>query len=189
MSKLAFMTFSVLRAPYGDPLIQEFDDRTPDVFKEAEMAPGFIARAVPSDDVEWKTNHQKNWGRWGPFAVPRFYLGGIAPGHSTQAQTLTIWKDLGSVWRFVYRGPLHRSALQERHRWFGPQAWPIYGVWWTPDHRLPIWPEACERLEHLHDHGPTPRCFTFKSMFDAEGAPISNEILRGSAEQAVARSG
>ena len=178
MPELAFMTFSILRAPYGDPLVQGFDDRTPGVFAEAERAPGFLRRATASDDFEWKTNHQKDWGLWGPFAVPRFYLGGIAPGHSTQAQTLSIWKDLASVWRFVYRGPLHRAALRDRQEWFGHQAWPIYGAWWVSDEHQATWPEACGCLEHLHDHGPTPTCFTLHRMFNAAGQSVTIDALR-----------
>ncbi|WP_375411105.1 DUF3291 domain-containing protein [uncultured Bradyrhizobium sp.] len=178
MAQLGFMTFSILRAPYGDALVQEFDDRTPDVFREAEHAPGFIARAKAVDGDEWKTNHQRDWGIWGPFAVPRFYLGGIAQGHSTQAQTLSIWADLASVWHFAYRGQLHRSALQDRSQWFKQQNWPIYCAWWIADHHQPTWGEACTRLEHLHDHGATPYSFTLRRIFAPDGTAVGMEALR-----------
>ncbi|HEX6376094.1 MAG TPA: DUF3291 domain-containing protein [Allosphingosinicella sp.] len=167
--RLAVMTFSILRAPYGDALVQRFDDATPGIYLEAEGAPGFIDRAVPVDDVPWMTNFQKDWGEWGPFAVPRFYLGGVTPGHTSQAQTLSLWTDLGSLARFVFRGALHRDALKRRGEWFGPQGWPIYCLWWA--HRHPTWREACLRLEHLHDHGSTAACFTFTEPFDAQGRP------------------
>lgn len=174
-SLLAFMTFSTLRAPYGDALVQGFDDRTPDAFAEAESMPGFIDRAKPVEDVSWMTNFQKDWGRWGPFAVPRFYLGGTTAGHSRQAQTISIWRDLQSVRRFVYHGSVHKSALRQRAHWFKPQPWPIYCAWWIAPEHQPTWPEACSRLEHLHDHGPTPWSFTFKVPFDDRGRPIALE--------------
>ena len=169
--RLAFMTFSILRAPYGDASVQGFDDRTPATFKEAENSDGFIDRAAPVDDVPWMTNYQKDWGRWGPFAVPRFYDGGTSGGHTYQAQTLSLWRDLYSVWVFCYRGPHHRDALKHKSEWFGQQDWPIYCAWWVPADHQPNWPEACLRLEHLADHGPTPVSFTFKAPFDPAGLP------------------
>lgn len=172
-ARVAFMTFSIMRAPYGDSAVQEFDDRTPDVFAEAEQAPGFIARAKPRDDIPWLTNFRKDWAEWGPFAVPRFYLGGIAPGHSSQAQTLSLWNDLESVVGFAHQGPLHREALKRKDRWFGPQGWPIYCAWWVGTDEKPNWRQACRRLEHLHDHGPTPVSFTFAAPFDSAGQPCA----------------
>jgi hypothetical protein len=168
---LAFMTFSILRAPYGNAIVQDFDDRTPGAFAEAEKTDGFIDRARPVEDVPWMTNFQKDWGRWGPFAVPRFYLGGTTAGHTYQAQTLSVWRDLRAVWMFAYRGPIHSRALRDREDWFGPQNWPIYCAWWIDVGHQATWPEACARLEHLHDHGPTPTSFTLKVPFDAEGRP------------------
>ncbi|WP_350306508.1 hypothetical protein [Photorhabdus viridis] len=63
-SKTCLMTFSILRSPYGDIQVQEFDDRTPDVFLEAEKSKGFIDRAKPVEDIVWMTNYQKDWGLW-----------------------------------------------------------------------------------------------------------------------------
>lgn len=167
--RLAFMTFSILKAPYGDRLVQEFDDRTPDTFAEAEASDGFIDRAKPVEIISWKTNYQNDWGAWGPFAVPRFYDGGICSGNSYQAQTLSIWQDLYSVWAFAYRNSHHASALKKSANWFGKQDWPIYVAWWIPASHQPTWPEACAKLEHLHDNGPTAEAFTLKSAFDSNG--------------------
>lgn len=171
--RLAFMTFSVLRAPYGDAIVQEFDDRTPDTFLEAERSEGFIERAKPIDDIPWMTNYQKDWGRWGPFAVPRFYLGGTSDGSSYQAMTLSIWQDLRAVWQFAYRGTHHRVALKRSGLWFGQQNWPTYCAWWINSDHQPTWPEGCTKLEVLHDHGPLPQAFTLKTAFDHLGDQVS----------------
>ncbi|MFJ4217156.1 DUF3291 domain-containing protein [Streptomyces hydrogenans] len=40
-------------------------------------------------------------------------------------------------------------------------------LFWT----TPTWADACARLEHLHDHGPSPFAFSFRRPFDADGAP------------------
>lgn len=167
--RLAFMTFSILKAPYGDPSVQEFDDRTRDAFQEAEGADGFVDRAKTLDDTPWLTNFQKDWGRWGPFAVPRFYGGGTTQGNTYQAQTLSIWRDLRSVWHYAYRGEHHREALKRAALWFGDQEWPIYCAWWIAGDHQPTWPEACSRLELLADRGPSPNSFTLKAPFDPAG--------------------
>jgi hypothetical protein len=166
------MTFSILRAPYGDPLVEEFENTTDAVFIEAETSRGFIERANPVADIGWMTNFQKDWGRWGPFAVPRFYLGGVAQGHTAQAQTLSRWTDLAALRSFVYRGPLHTTALKNRGEWFKDQNWPIYCVWWADARETLNWQNACRRLEYLHDHGSTPASFTLRQAFDEDGLPL-----------------
>ena len=49
---IAFSSFSILRKPYGDPVVAGFEALTRPLFKVAENAEGFIARAKESDDLE-----------------------------------------------------------------------------------------------------------------------------------------
>jgi len=165
--RIAFVTFAVLKQPYGNPEVQEFDDRTPDVFLEAEGSPGFIARAVEVSGSEL-SNFVRDWGKWGKFAVPRFYTWGRETHTDQRASTLSIWEDLGSVLRFVYAG-LHLEALKKRSEWFQKPQWPTYAIWWIPDDYIPTWREAAEKLEKLHDQGASPEVFDFKTCFDANG--------------------
>jgi len=44
---------------------------------------------------------------------------------------------------------------------------PIYVLWWVAGDHVPTWREACERLEHLQDHGATAWAFDWKTPFDA----------------------
>lgn len=165
-------TFAYLNAPYGDPSVLEFDDRTPAAFAEAEKWPGFIDRAKQLDDIPWMTNFQKDWGRWGPYVTPRFYLGGTTAGQTRQAQTLSQWENLEALWSFVYRGPLHSAALRRRENWFRSYSWPQYCIWWSPRQQQVNWPQAVQRLEHLADHGPSAYSFTFKTAHNSKGNPI-----------------
>ena len=48
---IAFSSFSILRKPYGDPVVAGFEALTRPLFKVAENAEGFIARAKESDDL------------------------------------------------------------------------------------------------------------------------------------------
>ncbi|MCP9956925.1 MULTISPECIES: DUF3291 domain-containing protein [Streptomyces] len=177
MPRVAFTTFAILKKPYGNPEVQEFDDLTPPTFEEAERSPGFIARAKEDPGQSHLTNFQRDWGEWGRFDVPRFYTGGRTDETDSRASTLSLWTDLDSVFSFVYAG-LHRSTLRKRHEWFLKPEWPTYAAWWVSDDTIPTWSDACSRLEHLHDHGPTPVSFTFRRPFAPDGTPTR---LRGAA--------
>ena len=124
MPALAFTTFAIMKAPYGDPVVKGFEDMTPVVFAEAERSAGFIARACEVDDVSADvpdgelasshlSNFERDWGQWGEFAVPRFYQGGHEIGTDSRAGTLSLWRDVAAVHTFVYRS-LHRKALAKR---------------------------------------------------------------------------
>ncbi|MEU7635292.1 MULTISPECIES: DUF3291 domain-containing protein [unclassified Streptomyces] len=178
MSRVAFTTFAILKKPYGNPEVQEFDDLTPPTFEEAENSSGFIARAKEDPGQSHLTNFERDWGDWGKFDVPRFYTGGRTNETDSRASTLSLWTDLDSVFSFVYTG-LHRSTLSRRHEWFLKPEWPSYAMWWVSDDTIPTWSDACHRLEHLHDNGPTPVSFSFRRPFDSDGTPTR---LRGMAE-------
>ncbi|MBO9567422.1 MAG: DUF3291 domain-containing protein [Cellulomonas iranensis] len=178
MPRVAFTTFAILKRPYGDPVVQGFDDLTPSTFAQAEGSPGFVARAKESPDQSHLTNFSRDWGEWGRFEVPRFYTGGRTDDTDSRASTLSLWTDLESVFAFVYSGT-HRTALAQRHAWFLKPEWPTYAVWWVGDDEIPTWADACARLEHLHEHGPTPSAFTLRTAFAADGTPVR---VRGLAE-------
>jgi len=168
--RIAFTTFAILKAPYGNPGVQEFDDLTPFAFEQAERSPGFIARAKESADQSHLTNFERDWGAWGKFNAPRFYTGGRTNDTDSRASTLSLWEDLESVFAFVYDG-LHRDTLRRRHEWFLKPEWPSYAAWWVADDAVPTWDDACRALEHLHDNGPTPTAFTFHDLFTSDGTP------------------
>jgi len=110
------------------------------------------------------------FGAWGDYCVPRFYDGGTTDGEETQATTLSLWTCIESVYAFTCGG-LHFRAFQQREKWFRKPQWPSYAAWWVADDQIPTWREASDRLEHLHDHGPTPFAFDFKVMFGADNEP------------------
>jgi len=171
MPIIAFTTFAIMKAPYGDPSVKGFEDLTPLVFAEAEASLGFIGRAKEADDKAHLSNFERDWGKWGRFAVPRFYDGGRVIATDTRASTLSLWSDINSVHSFVYRS-LHRNALTNRHEWFRKPSWPTYAMWWVSRHTTPTWAEAAARLEHLYDNGPTPIAFDFHRRFSASECPL-----------------
>jgi hypothetical protein len=166
MAYVAFTTFAIMKAPYGNPQVKGFEDLTPAAFLQAEHAPGFIARAVEIDDRTELTNFERDWGDWGEFKVPHFYDGGFTTDSDTRASTLSLWESIAAVRSFVYSG-FHKKALEEREKWFRKPEWPTYAMWWIEPGRIPTWSEAVERLELLHDVGPTRSAFNFGKSFDA----------------------
>jgi hypothetical protein len=84
--------------------------------------------------------------------------------------TLTVWKALPALYRFTYSN-LHKQALQNRNKWFGPlqDRQPNYVVWWTEKLTDVSWKEAFNRYDHYIQHGPCPTVFDFKHPFDEFG--------------------
>ncbi len=171
MSRLAFMTFGVLREPWGSPGVAEFEARLDRVFAAADLAPGMIAR----DDTEitdWTmADDDPRWGPWGQYRLAQVYPDDRSDLATTrEAVTLSIWRDLESVFTFAYSGP-HLEALHKRGEWFEARRWPTYVGWWIADHELPTWADAVARLDRLHANGPGPDAFDFHHPFDAAGNP------------------
>lgn len=168
MARLAFYTFGILREARGHAQVQGFFDRIAATFAAAEGTDGFVARGFSQRE---------------PSLGPRFF---DPATHPLAPQTLSLWRDLESVFAFAYRGA-HAEALRQRKEWFVEPAWPTYAAWWVEDGHAPSWAEAAERLEHLHDHGATPFAFSFKQAFDAEGQAIAVDRQRVTEKAASVR--
>ena len=159
-ARIAFFTFGVLKEPFGHEAVQGFIDRIAGVYDHMDGSDGFFARS--QRDVEtWEHS-------WGPMVIPKCAPEGM--GLDRIAMTLSAWRDMKSVAAFAYRGA-HGEAVSKRAEWFLPGAWPVYAAWWIDADHTPRWPEAVERFDHLHQHGPSPTAFTFRQAFDPDGQP------------------
>jgi hypothetical protein len=173
--RIALYTFGIFSKPSADPANDGFHARNDANLAAAEAAAGFIARSGYDGDP--------GPASWGPHAYPRFYTG---EGHSPS--TLSLWCDLESPMAFTYSG-IHAEALSHGRDWFAKPilpparpAWPPYVLWWVAHDHVPDWREAVERLEHLHDHGASPRAFDWKTPFDADGASCGIDRARVKAQ-------
>ena len=157
MSRIAFYTFGILREPFGHEQVQPFFDRVPTVFEAAENTEGFIDQLTTS-------------GRSPDFYDERKYPGSSpdSPGARAPA-TLSLWTELESVYAFAYRGP-HGEAFRKRKEWFVKAEWPTYVAWWVDDDHVPTHEEAIERQKYIHENGPTPYAFDFRTPFDKAGS-------------------
>ena len=162
MVNVAFFTFGILREAADHPQMQAFWDRGPHNFEGAEQSDGFIDRSRPKPESE-----DYDWGE----ATVRQFFREAEFGRAQLPRTLSLWKDLESVFAFAYV-EAHAEALSHRKEWFRKPEWPTYVAWWVPDGHTPEWSEAVERHQHLHDHGPNPYAFDFKHPFGPEGESV-----------------
>ena len=180
MAKLAFYTFGILDEAPGHPHSKGFVDRVPLVFESAEQSEGFVDRA----GYRYLEGRNSRWGD--SQASPRFTAqhsnaspdnasavspNSGAPLDEHEAATLSLWDDVESVYAFTYAG-FHAEVLKMRDDWFVNGDYPAYVAWWIADDERPTRADGAERLERLHDNGPTAYAFDFKSPFDAEGQPL-----------------
>lgn len=159
--RLAVYTFEIFREPAESPVNQGFYDRNERNFHAAETSDGFVGRSGYAD--------APGPDSWGVQVYPRFY---VERGDFWSPSTLSLWRDLPSAMAYSY-GPIHAEAMRHARDWFVPATWPPYALWWTPPGALPDWTEAVRRHALLHENGPTPEAFDFKTPFDPEGRPTS----------------
>ena len=165
MAKLVLYTFAIFQQPNESKHNKGFHDRNPFVYVSTENSIGFVDRA----GLSWKRNHADRNRNWGVRDVsPRFLTTGE---HRNTAATLSMWDDVESVYAFTYYG-FHAEVLKMRDDWFVKGEWPPFVCWWTGDDESPTRAEGAQRLERLHDNGPTAYAFDFKAPFDADGKPL-----------------
>ncbi|MCI4663605.1 MAG: DUF3291 domain-containing protein [Neomegalonema sp.] len=138
---LAEFNIGVLRYPWGDPRIADFANALDQVNAIAARSPGFIWR-MPDDDMD---------------AAQRDPSGPLGDNPRT-ASTLSVWRDLPSLERFVWR-TLHKRFFDRREEWFAPGQGVRLVLWRTPEGHRPSIAEAVERLRSLDARGDTDFAF------------------------------
>ncbi len=134
-------------APLDAPVMAGFVRAVDDVNWLADQSPGFVWRLLP----------QHGPVTFGPLGDERVIV------------TLSVWTDFGALQSYVYRTG-HALFMQRRARWFRPVGGFTTAMWWVADGDRPSVDEGLCRLDHLRLHGPTPRAFSLRSQFDADGA-------------------
>ena len=77
---------------------------------------------------------------------------------------LSVWESPEHLRQYVY-GAVHAEMIRQRHQWFEKMADAFLALWWIPGGHRPAVDEAKERLNHLRQHGPGNRAFTFRQSF------------------------
>jgi hypothetical protein len=150
---LAQVNIALPQAPLDSEQLADFVEQLEPVNALADAAPGFVWRLQTEDGDA---------------------TGIRAFGDDRLIVNMSVWDSLEALRQFVYRTG-HADVLRRRKEWFVSMAELISALWWIPAGTTPTLAEAEERLEHLRQHGPSPRAFTFKDRFPAPaGVPSSH---------------
>ena len=163
---LALYTFGIFKKPADDTANEGFHSRNDPLLKLVDSSHGMIARSGYEGEPGPVS--------WGIQVYPRFY---VEQGDGYSPSTLSVWRDLESVFAFTYFG-LHAEALAHGREWFQKPEWPPYVLWWMKAGDQPTWAEGVARHEYLHDHGPSAFAFNFKNSFNAEGKSFELDRAR-----------
>lgn len=126
------------RAALDSPVMADFVSQVEEINSLARRAPGFVAQPTPPDE--------------GAVYKPPLLL------------NVSIWESVESLSAFTHQGK-HAAALERRGEWFEQGTSPRYVLYWVPRGHVVTEKEVKERLDHLAEHGPTPRAFTFERRF------------------------
>lgn len=125
--------------PKADPRMEGFYSSTAYVNGLAESHSGFIWREVNEDQKLL----DELWGDG--------YL-----------YTLSLWKSPAALKDFLYKTP-HNEFRLRGAEWFLPITKPRVVMWWVDDNHIPTLHEAHDRLQLLHEIGPSREAFDLKS--------------------------
>jgi len=145
----------------------------PHVYGSAVSTPGYLEHSK-RDPETLKHN-------WGDLVAPNCWGGEVSNSH---AATLSMWEDLESVAAFAYHG-LHGEAMKRRQEWFVRRGLPEHVAWWQDDSDPISFGIAAQKMDLLHDLGPTPDAFSLRCPFVRNGRPvkINAEMVRTKAAQ------
>lgn len=138
---LAELNIGVLRHPWGDPRIAEFANAIDRVNAIAARSPGFVWRL---SDIDMDAAQRDPAGALG--------------GDPRVAATLSVWEDLASLERFVWR-TVHKRFFARRKEWFAPDQGIRLALWRTPAGHRPSIDEGVARLRALEADGDTDFAF------------------------------
>lgn len=142
--ELAQLNIARLAASLESPQLQDFVDNLDRINALAEASRGFVWRF--QDEAGNAT--------------------GARPFGEECLVNLTVWADVESLHRYVYR-TAHAQIMARRKEWFRTMREAYTVLWWVPAGHRPDFAEAHEKLQLLRSKGPTPDAFTFKRPFPA----------------------
>jgi hypothetical protein len=145
---------NIAKSRYGmdAPEMQGFNDRLDPVNSSADQSPGFV----------WRLQSEEgNATQYSIFDDPSYLV------------NISVWASFETLRDFI-RSLAHIEVMRQRRDWFEVSDLPYLVLWWVPAGHQPTMAEAQERLEHLREHGPTARAFSFSRPFPATAEEATN---------------
>ena len=136
------------------PQMESFTGRIDAINAMADRAAGFIWRLTDDDDdIDGALSLR-------------------LPGDDKTLVNMSVWKDLDSLFGFVYK-TAHAKVMTANRDNFAviPQQHMV--LWWIEDGHIPTIPEAKQKLDGIRANGPSPEAFDFNTPFSQSGQSLS----------------
>lgn len=146
--QLAEINIATFRVPMSDPVNAGFVAELDRVNALAESAPGFVWRLVGEGNNALDIQ---------AFDNPNIAI------------NMSVWQDVDSLARFVYRSEAHRAIMRRRREWFDRMDFHL-ALWWVEAGHRPTIAEGKARLEILSRVGSSPAAFLFNKPFPPPSA-------------------
>lgn len=140
---LAQVNIAQLIGSTDDPRVADFINALDEINALAEQTDGFIWRMVGEGNNATDIHFSD---------TPNLLI------------NMSVWRDVESLYHYAYKTQ-HNDFFRRRREWFKKWDRPSPVLWWIPEGHIPTIDEALERVNHLHEHGPTPYAFNFKQRF------------------------
>jgi uncharacterized protein DUF3291 len=148
---LAQVNVARMRGEPGSAVVGEFIAALDVINRLADQSPGFVWR-LPAAEGHVLTH--------GP------------AGGARDVVNVSLWSSYEDLHEFVYRSR-HGRFVQSRSRWFDRVQQPSTALWWLPAGEQPTVEEALARLDYLRRWGLSPKAFTLRRRYDANGLRVS----------------
>ena len=133
------------------PSMESFTQQIDEVNKVADKSPGFVWRFQTDEGDATSLIIYDD---------PRYIF------------NMSVWESVEALRQYAFTAR-HLRVLQQQKEWFVKIDRPHSVLWWIPAGTIPSVSDALERLEVLRDQGPGPRAFTFASLYDPHGVPMT----------------
>lgn len=137
-----------MRAPFSDPLFDDFKSQLDSVHQVADQDPNFLWRLKGELNAE---------GYIAPY--PKFPL---------LMGNLSAWRDFESMYSYTFTGP-HLEVMKNKRKWFGKLDGFYSVIFYLHDNWLEQ-PDYCLletaklRLTHYQDNGPSQLGFGYQDQ-------------------------
>jgi hypothetical protein len=138
---LAELNIGVLKAPVGDPLVDDFVRNLDRINALAERSPGFV----------WRLRDEAG----NATAIPTPWPDAIA--------NMSVWETPEQLEHFVWN-TVHKKFYNRKAEWFKAMKSQHFVMWRVPEGHRPTLCEAKERLDHLDAHGNSDYAFGWSHL-------------------------
>lgn len=76
---------------------------------------------------------------------------------------MSVWESPEDLEHYVWN-TVHKKIYDKKEDWFPQMEMAHFVMWWVPKGHQPTLEEARQKLNHLHEHGPTDEAFGWDKL-------------------------